>query len=376
MDKSNKGPLWGLDSVVGRVEILEVATEPDANSAPVVPSVRIQRDEWNINSTAYTLAAMDSDSDALLRFYHEHFEIENAIREHESLYQATDESIRADNAVALATRIRNLHLSHSFDGHADYIDFLAGQCLKLKEGQAAGEVCTAVARLEVANPPPAFPEWCGWLTIKLAVPAKLNAAFGIRSFIWLRYRSEDFTRDFQLRGFPPGSLSSRSLDGGSFAFSLDPESRSSKPELRAVPVVPAPDEDTIAHYIERAASSADHWDALVKVAEMLREHRQPFGDALSDWLIEASRLATRRRPKGSTWAKRPANALRNHAIIEAVSALVRCGMKAVTNVREPGPACEAVAVAFSLSPETVRNLWKKRHPDTQPGDQIHEMVGP
>ena len=283
MDESNKGPLWGFDSVVGRVEILEVATEPDANSAPVVPSVRTQRDEWNTNATAYTLAAMDSDpdSDTLIRFYQEHYEIENAIREHESLYQATGESIREDDAVALATRIRNLHLSHSFDGHADYVAFLTGQCLKLKEGQAAGEVCTAIAKLEVKTPPPAFPEWRGtWRTIKLAVPAELNAAFGAQSHAWLGYRSEDFARDYERKGFPRSSPSSRLFDGGSFGFSLDPESRSSQPESGAVPVVLAPDEATIAQYTECAASSADHWDALTKAAAILRKHRQPGGEVL------------------------------------------------------------------------------------------------
>ena len=290
MEKSNKGPLWGFDSVVGRVEILEVATEPDANSAPVVPSVWTQRDEWNTNATAYTLAAMDSDpdSDALLRFYQEHYEIENAIREHESLYQATGESIREGDAVALATRIRNLHLSHSFDGHADYIAFLAGQCLKLKEGQAAGEVCTAIAKLEVKTPPPAFPKWRGTSrTIRLTVPAELNAAFGAQSFAWLRYRSEDFARDYERKGFPPDSPSSRLFDGGSFTFFLDPESRGSQPESGAVPVVLAPDEATIAEYIKRTASSPDVWDALVKAAAILLRSRQLLGDALSDWAADA-----------------------------------------------------------------------------------------
>lgn len=83
---------------------------------------------------------------------------------------------------------------------------------------------------------------------------------------------------------------------------------------RAVPVVPAPDEATITEYIETAQSEADHWDALVKAAATLREHRQPFGGALSDWLIEAAGRNTS-RPKGTTAAKWPAGALRDHTII-------------------------------------------------------------
>ena len=345
---------------------------------PDDPSIRTQRDEWNIGSIASTQAAKDSDSDALVRFYQEHHEIENAIREHESLYQATGESISEDDAVALARRIRNLHLSHSFDGHADYVSFLVGQCLKLKEGQAAGEVYTAIAKLEVKNPPPAFPEWGGtWRTIKLAVPAELNAAFGVQSFAWLRYRSEDFARDYERKGFPPDSPSSRLFDGGNFAFaaSLDPESRGSHLESRAVSVVPAPNEATIRQFLKDAESSRDSWDALTKAAAILRKHRQPGGKVLRDWAMDVLGGLTT-RPKGTTASKWPRDALRDYAIVEAVAALERCGMQAVTSDREPGPACEAVADAFSQSPATVRNHWKERYRTLNRTDQYREMAGP
>ena len=74
--------------------------------------------DWIVaeNATAYALAAKDPDS--LDRFYQEHHEIENAVRECKSLHQETGESISDDDAAALAKRIKRLHLSHSFDGKA------------------------------------------------------------------------------------------------------------------------------------------------------------------------------------------------------------------------------------------------------------------
>ena len=82
--------------------------------------------------------------------------------------------------------------------------------------------------------------------------------------------------------------------------------------------MPAPDEATIAQYIERAALSADHWHALTKAAAILRKHRQPGGKVLRDWAMDVfGGLAT--QPKGTTASKRPRDALRNHAIVESVT---------------------------------------------------------
>ena len=150
------------------------ASPVDEGPTLVVPEVETKRDEWNIHAAAYRLAAKDSD--ALVRFYQEHHEIEKDIRRHEFISE--------DDAKELATRIKELHLSRSFDGREDYRAFLVGQCLKLKEGKSVGDVYAAFAHLEVANPPPAFPERGGpWHVIKLAVPAELIAAFGVNSFL-------------------------------------------------------------------------------------------------------------------------------------------------------------------------------------------------
>ena len=92
---------------------------------------------------------------------------------------------------------------------------------------------------------------------------------------------------------------------------------------------------------------------------MLLRSRQPLGEALGDWLADVLDGQTR-RPKGSKAAKAPANTLRNHAIIEAVRALERCGMKAMSSDREPGPACDVVAEVFGLQAKTVLNIWKSR----------------
>ena len=90
----------------------EPAHDKDDEGADlVVPSVKTQRDKWNINATAYALAAKDPDS--LDRFYQEHHEIENAVREHESHHQAKGASISEDDATALAKRIKSLYLSRN-----------------------------------------------------------------------------------------------------------------------------------------------------------------------------------------------------------------------------------------------------------------------
>ena len=135
--------------------------------------------------------------------------------------------------------------------------------------------------------------------------------------------------------------------------------KNSQPEYGAIPVVLAPNETTIAQCIKKAAKSADDWDALVRTAAMLRENRQPFGDALSDWLIEAADRRVQ-PPKGTTAAKWPKNALRDFTICEAIKALERCGIRAATSDREPGPACDVCAEVFELSSGTVLQIWKGR----------------
>ena len=150
------------------------------------------------------------------------------------------------------------------------------------------------------------------------------------------------------------------FDGGGFAlvgFTGSPR----WPGPDAVSVVPAPDEDAIRESIEHAASCPDHWDALAYAVGVLCKCRQPLGDALGAWTVEALRGGCK-RPDARKAAKSPAKALRDHAIIEAVRALERCGMKVMTYCREPGPACDAVAEAFAgkLKPKTVLNIWKSR----------------
>ena len=325
----------------------ESALDKGGASPLVVPSVSTQRNIWNLPATAYRLAA--EDSDALLRFAQGHHEIENAIRQHKSIGE--------DDAKALAKRIKELHLSRSFDGREDHRAFLVGECLKLKEGKSFGDVYAAFVSLEVANPPPKFSKWVragSWLNVKLAMPAELKTAFGVHSDTWLQYRSVDFVREHERKDFPPSSF-----DGGSFFFSLDPGSRRSQPEPGVIPVVPAPEEDTIAQYIEKAPSRPDLWDALVKAAAIVHRNKQPVGDALQGWLTEAAGREAQ-RPKRSTAEKWPENALRDFAIREAIRALERCGVKAATNDREPGSACVVCAKVFMLSAATVFNIWKRR----------------
>ena len=346
--------------------------------------------------------SLEGDLNAISRGIQELFDLAAKLDEHARRYQETREPIALDDAVALAERIKSLPLH--FDGRHDYIALLAGRCLTLKEGQAAGEVfkvsvvweagelareaarvCEAAeavlkaAGFADATPargcrrvqfeaPPERDEVAGWWrTVILAVPVELqfrgpDSAFGVQSASWLHRQYEAVARERARRDFPPGSLASRIYDGGDFAIPILDIPVAPVRAGPAVSVVPAPVENTIREYIERAASCPDHWNALACVVDVLTKCRQPLGDALGAWNVEA--LRGRKRPDPRRAAKAPAKALRNHAIIAAVWALERCGMRAMTGEREHGPACEAVAEAFSgsetLRPRTVLNIWKSR----------------
>ena len=345
--------------------------------------------------------SLEGDLKAISRSNRALFELAAKLHEHARRYQETGKPIVEREAVALAERIKNL--TPHFDGRADNIAFLAGVCLTLQEGQAAGEVFTVPVRWEAgeafrvlamataalkaagfadATParryrvqsyeaPPERDEaarW--WRTVTLAVPAELqfrgpDSALGVRSAEWLHRQCEAVARERARRDFPPGSPASRMYDGGDFAIPipipiLDPVEpvRDGPP----VSVVPAPVEDTIAEYIKRAASCPDHWDALEVAVKVLRQCGQPLGDPLTDWVVQRSG-----RSNGRKAAKAPAHALRNHAIIAAVRALERCGMKATRNeVSIPNSACDAAAKAFFLTYDTVRGIWKNR---LRPGKQ-------
>ena len=319
-------------------------------------------------SHGVSLASLGSESDPFAIS-----EVARILREHEQGYQETGEPIVEREAVELAERIKSL--TPHFDGCADYIAFLAGHCLTLQEGQAADEVFTVPVRWKAGEAarvweraPPAF--W--WRTVILAVPVEFRfsgSAFGVQSASWLHRQCEAVARERARRDFPPGSPASRMYDGGDFAIPLyAPVGGAGLPDeapVRAgpsVPVVPAPVEDTIREYIKRAASCPDHWDALVNVVDVLTRCRQPLGDALTDWFVQRGN-----RPDGRKAAKTTAKALRNHAIIAAVRALERCGMKATRNeVSIPNSACDAVAKAFFLTYDTVRGIWKNR---LRPGKQ-------
>ena len=223
---------------------------------------------------------------------------------------------------------------------------------------------TVSVKLEVTNPPPVCSERRG--NLELAVSTELTHALGTHSMKWLGDRSQNFARWYVDEDFPPRSRSRRLLDGEYCHFSLDPRRRL-QPEPSSIPVVPAPNETTIAECIKKAAKSAHYWDALVTTAAMLRKNRQPFGDALSGWLVKAADRNAK-RPKGSTAAKWTKNARRDFTICEVIQALEGCGMRAVTSDREPGPACDVCAEVFGsatkrLTAKTVLNIWKKRnHP--------------
>ena len=245
------------------------------------------------------------------------------IHEHARRYQETEEPIVEREAVALAQRIKNL--TPHFDGRADYIADLAGRCLTLKEGQAAGEVFRVsvvweageAARLwEMATAALKAAYW--WRTVTLAIPAELrfsgpDSAFGVQSASWLHRQCKAVARERARRDFPPGSLASRRYDGGDFAIPILDVPVAPVRAGPAVSVVPAPVENTIREYIERAASSPDHWRALACVADVLTKCRQPLGDALGTWCVEVLRTG-RPRPDARKARSTPAKALRNHAI--------------------------------------------------------------
>lgn len=362
-----------IDSAVGPIEILDVATEAEARSdpdgAPLVEFSKSQCNKWTPKNAALTIAA--GDSDALETFYKEHNATEVDIREHKRRYQETGEPIASDDAVALARRIRELHENLSFSGRDDFVAYLAGQCLKLKEGRAERDVYAAIAKLEAKDPPSGFPRW---FPFKIAIPVEIQAGgvdlpFGVQTSSWLGSRLESFLRDRERQGFPPGSRSYRLFDGGDFTFVLDPVRVTKEPEEAAIPVTLAPNEAVIRQYVECASASADHWAALAKAATRLTAHGQPLGEALQGWIVNKPR-----RPDGRKVAKSPKNALRNHAIMEAVRALERCGIPRTRNRDKrwlarahgwngavdsdyfPSSGCAIVAMAFDMTRRAVEEV--------------------
>ena len=319
-----------IDSVVGRIEVSGVATEAEVRSdpdgTPLVESLKSQVDGWSPQPAALVDAA--DDPDALATFYKEQTDIEREIREHEKRYEETEDPIASDGAVALARRIKELLANPLFTGRDDYVVYLAGKCLTLKEGRSEGDVYAATVKLEVKDPPPGFP---GLFSFRLAIPVSLptcgaDLPFGVQTFPWLGSRLGSFLLARERQGFPPGSRSYHLFDDGDFMLVLDPARVTKEPEEGAIPVMLAPDEATIREYIGRVESSADLWNALVKAAKLLTAHGQPLGEALQAWTVNKSR-----RPDGRKVAKSPKKALRNHAIIEAVQALERCGIPRTRN---------------------------------------------
>ena len=137
MDKPTTN--WPSDSAIcvrpdgseARMSLEEMAAE-----APVVPDTKFSRDGgWHPEVAALQQAA--GASSALANFYREQQDIEIEIRRYERGYQETGEPIAFGDAVALAEGIKSLYLSPTFGARADYIAFLAGRCLILKEGQAS-----------------------------------------------------------------------------------------------------------------------------------------------------------------------------------------------------------------------------------------------
>ena len=370
MDKPTTN--WPSDSAIcvrpdgseARMSLKEMAAE-----ALVVPDTKFPPDgEWHPENAALRQAA--GASSALANFYREQQNIEIEIRCYERRYQETGKAtIAFGDAVALAERIKSLYLSPTFGGREDYIAFRAGRCLTLKEGQAAGEVYTAIAKVVVNRPA----QWAGCWEVTLAIPAALrragpDATFGVQTFQWLREHAEPVARGFFIRRdgerFVSAMFASARFGGPDFVFIIG----LTPPDRDAVPVVPAPDEATIAEYIERAASCPDHRDALAKVVKVLSQCGQPLGDALGTWNDEA--LRGRKRPDPRKAAKAPANALRNLAIIEAVRALERCGIPptrhrdpcSVTGARRQRNAaeylsgCAIVAKAFGMKATAVEKV--------------------
>ena len=342
----------------------------------VVKDRKNQADEWNPQN-AVIVSAVGSHSDVFARLYRERHELDAESAGHKRLFNEKGKSykIAYKAAVALAVRIKDLRLLEGFDGRADYIAFLAGKCLTLKEGRATGKVYTAIARLEVVN----IPAWRGrWWTVNLAIPAELRVAgpdappFGVQTPDRLSRQCEDVARELARCGSPPGSPASRMFDGGGFAFSYDSGKLSEQPEPDSIPVVLAPHEDTIKDYIQRVESSADHsvdyWDALKKAAAMLLRSQQPLGEALSDWKAR-ERDGQTKRPDGREFARSAANALRNSVVNETVEVLeLRGDSPTRNNASAPNSACDAVAEVFGLSYKTIETVWgdaRRRHEQTK-----------
>lgn len=344
----------------GGVPPVDEGAELDKESARIAPSAENEWDTWNPENIAHTRAAKDSD-EAFDRFLKEDTDITRTIEEYASLRRETGKSISGDDAEALAVRIKNLYFDLPFDGRADYLDFRAGGCLKLKEGEPSGYLFTVCVDVTIANPPSAVPELRGTrLQNTLAVPIELTGAFGARSNAWLAGRSAEFAREYERKRFTPAPPSDRLFDDSEIRFSYSLSRISPQPEPGSIPVVLAPNEAAVTAYIEAARSEADYWEALVKAAAALRKQRQPFGDALNDWLIEAA-SRNRSEPYGTTVEKWPADELRNRTIIKAIAALERCGMKATRNdVSPPRSACDAVARAFGMKFARVMDIWKAR----------------
>ena len=346
---------------------------------PIAKDRKIQTDGWDPQYALLAHAA-GSGLDALARFYREQNELDAAILKHERRYKekGKDGVITCKEAVALAVRIKDLLLPEGFDGRPDYIAFLAGRCLTLKEGRATGKVYTVIASLEVVN----IPEWRGGLWhVHLAIPAELRVAgpdappFGVQTPDWLSRRCEDVARELARCGSPPGSPASRMFDGGRFVSIRDSGILSEQPEPDSIPVVLAPHEDTIKDYIQCAASSPDHradyWDALEKAAAMLRRSQQPLGEALSDWLDGQTK-----RPDGRKFARSAANALQNFAIKKVIDVLERCGIPPTRNRNKkwlarahgwegeidpdykPLSGCIIAAKVFGMESVTVENVLR------------------
>ena len=178
--------------------------------------------------------SLEGDLKAISRRLQEPFELAAKLDEHARRYQKTGKPIVEREAVALAERIKSLTLH--FDGRDDYIAFLAGRCLTLKEGQASGEVfrvsvvwmageLTREAAREWEATEAALKAAGWWRTVILAVPVELrfsgpDSAFGVQSASWLHRQCEAVARERVRRDFPPGSLASRRYDGGDFAIPI------------------------------------------------------------------------------------------------------------------------------------------------------------
>ena len=338
----------------------------DAETTLVVPSVRTEGDKLTQGSRAYALAADDPD-DELVSFYKIRSKIDETIHEHKSRFLATGESIDEDKAKMLAKWIKNSNLKLLFDKRADHIACLAGQCLELKEGKFVGDVWAVSAWFVIKDTSPICSEWQGLeLRLDLAVSVELIRTFGAHRMKWLSRRSHDFAREYVGKVFPLVFRPRFLFDDEHQSCLPGPDIRS--PQLGSIPVVPAPNEATIAECIKKAAKSAHDWDALLKVVEILYEHRQPFGDALSEWLIKAAERKAE-RPKGSTAGSKINNEPRNSTICEVIQALKECGMKPEVSDRTAGPACYVCADVFAdlfrakqekPEPATILQIWKKR----------------